>query len=196
MGRISRLAAQPPLKPNAAPATQLADEKLAPIFFNADFDAPLQTADMEEALDDDEADDTDHGKMRVDKWLWAARFFKTRSLAKAAIEGGKVHQQGERVKVSREITVGMELTIRQGLTEKTVTIKALSMQRGGAPIAQQLYEETPVSIAKRELIAAHRKLSNLARPDHRPSKHERQQIHRFQRQYDTPDSHNSHDEGY
>ena len=102
--------------------------------------------------------------MRVDKWLWAARFFKTRSIAKDAIEGGKVHLNGERVKVSKEIRIGMELTIRQGFEQKTVQIKALSAVRGGAPIAQQLYEETEVSIARRELLSSQRKLHNLARP--------------------------------
>ena len=70
--------------------------------------------------------------MRVDKWLWAARFFKTRSIAKHAIEGGKVHHGNDRVKVSREIRVGMELTIQQGIDRKTVVIKALSAVRGGA----------------------------------------------------------------
>ena len=62
-------------------------------------------------------------KLRLDKWLWAARFFKTRSLAKAAIEGGKVHLDGQRVKVSREITVGCEVRLRQGWDEKTVVVK-------------------------------------------------------------------------
>lgn len=132
--------------------------------------------------------------MRIDKWLWAARFFRTRSLAKDAIEGGKVHHLGERVKVSKEIKIGMELCIRQGFEEKTVIVKALSVVRGGASIAQQLYEETPVSIAKRELIATHRKLSNLARPDHRPSKRDRRQIHRFQQQNAT--GFDSSDEGF
>ena len=108
--------------------------------------------------------------MRVDKWLWAARFFKTRSIAKAAIEGGKVHHNNERVKVSKDVRIGMELTIQQGIERKTVVVKALSSMRGPAPVAQQLYEETPVSIARRELIASQRKLHNLARPDHRPSK--------------------------
>lgn len=122
--------------------------------------------------------------MRVDKWLWAARFFKTRSIAKAAIEGGKVHHNSERVKVSKEIRVGMELTIQQGFERKTVVVKALSNMRGPAPIAQQLYDETEVSIAKRELIASQRKLHNLARPDHRPSKKNRRQIHRFKQEND------------
>ena len=95
--------------------------------------------------------------MRIDKWLWAARFFKTRSIAKNAIEGGKVHHNGERVKVSREVRVGMELTIQQGIDKKTVVIKELSDVRGPAPVAQKLYEETEVSITRRELIASQRK---------------------------------------
>jgi len=118
--------------------------------------------------------------VRIDKWLWAARFYRTRTTAKDAIDGGKVHFQGERVKVSKDIRVGMELTIRQGFEEKTVVITALSTLRGNATAAQLLYEETPASIAKRELFQAARKLSNLARPDHRPNKHERQQLQRFQ----------------
>lgn len=118
--------------------------------------------------------------MRVDKWVWAARFFKTRSIAKNAIEGGKVHIDGDRVKVSREVRVGMQLTIQQGLEKKTVQIKALSDVRGPAPVAQQLYDETPESIEKRELFASQRKMHNLARPDHRPSKKDRRDIHKFQ----------------
>ena len=122
--------------------------------------------------------------IRIDKWLWAARFFKTRSIAKAAIEGGKVHHNGERVKVSKEIRVGTELTIQQGFDKKTVLVKALLGVRGPAPIAQQLYEETEVSIARRELIATQRKLHNLARPDHRPSKKDRRDISKFKQEND------------
>ncbi|WP_180111085.1 MULTISPECIES: RNA-binding S4 domain-containing protein [unclassified Acinetobacter] len=122
--------------------------------------------------------------MRIDKWLWAARFFKTRSIAKNAIEGGKVNHNGERVKVSREVRVGMELTIAQGLEKKTVVVKALSDVRGPAPTAQLLYDETEVSIAKRELLASQRKLHNLARPDHRPSKKDRRDIGKFKREND------------
>ena len=122
--------------------------------------------------------------VRIDKWLWAARFFKTRSIAKSAIEGGKVHFDGERVNVSKEVRVGMELTIQQGFEKKTVIIKAISNMRGPAPIAQQLYEETEVSLAKRELLASQRKLHNLARPDHRPSKKDRRQISRFKQEND------------
>lgn len=122
--------------------------------------------------------------IRIDKWLWAARFFKTRSIAKAAIEGGKVYHNGERVKVSKEIRVGTELTIQQGFDKKTVLVKALSGVRGPAPVAQQLYEETEVSIARRELIATQRKLHNLARPDHRPSKKDRRDISKFKQEND------------
>ena len=122
--------------------------------------------------------------MRIDKWLWAARFFKTRSIAKAAIEGGKVHINNERVKVSREVRIGIEITVQQGFERKSVIVKALSNVRAGAPIAQQLYEETEVSVARRELLSAQRKLHNLARPDHRPSKKDRRDITRFRQQND------------
>ena len=122
--------------------------------------------------------------MRVDKWLWAARFFKTRSLAKAAIEGGKVHHNSDRVKVSREVRVGMTLTIQQGFYKKTILILALSNNRGPAPVAQQLYSETEVSIERRELLSTKRKLHNLARPEHRPSKKDRRDISKFKQQND------------
>ena len=126
----------------------------------------------------------DAAGMRIDKWLWAARFFKTRSIAKNAIEGGKVHHNGERVKVSREVRVGMELAIQQGIEKKSVLVKALSDVRGPAPVAQLLYEETEVSIARRELLASQRKLHNLARPEHRPSKKDRRDIGKFKREND------------
>ena len=127
-------------------------------------------------------DDQDDGKIRIDKWLWAARFFKTRNLAKQAIEGGKVHCDGQRVKASKEMTTGLELTIRQDLTEKVVIVKALSDQRRGAPEAALLYEETEASKQKREKQAADRKagLANFIISDHKPNKKERRQIHRFQ----------------
>lgn len=132
--------------------------------------------------------------MRVDKWLWAARFFKTRSIAKEAIEGGKVHCEGERVKVSKDIRIGTELTIRQGFDEKTVVVKSLSAVRGGAPQAQLLYDETEQSIAKREFYSSQRKLANLARPDNRPTKRDRRLIHRFQQ--DNSNTYSSNDEGF
>ena len=119
-------------------------------------------------------------KVRIDKWLWAARFYRTRSLAKEAIEGGKVHCEGVRVKVSKEVRPGMVFTIRQGFDEKTVTVKALSDVRGPATVAQTLYEETAESITQREQLTANRQAQNLAHPDHRPSKKDRRQIHKFQ----------------
>lgn len=119
-------------------------------------------------------------KIRLDKWLWAARFFKTRSLAKTEIDAGHVHCEGQRVKVSREAQVGMVLTIRQGHDEKTVVIRALSSVRGPAPVAQTLYEETAESVTARAVKAEQRKAMNLAHPDHRPNKKERRLIHKFQ----------------
>lgn len=124
---------------------------------------------------------TELARTRIDKWLWAARFFKTRSLAKAAIESGHVHCQGQRVKVSRDVAVGMQLRIRQGFEYKTVDILAISDVRGPAPVAQLLYRETDESAAERAVHAAQRQALNLAHPDHRPNKKERRQIHRFQR---------------
>lgn len=122
-------------------------------------------------------------KVRLDKWLWAARFFKTRSLAKAAIEGGKVHCNGERCKSSREIAAGATLTIRQGLDEFTVIVKALSEQRRGAPEATRLFAETPESLSKRSEDAARRKAQNAAMdiPSGRPTKQDRRRITQFKR---------------
>lgn len=124
-------------------------------------------------------------KLRIDKWLWAARFFKTRSLAKAAIEGGKVQVEGQRIKVSREIRVGDEIRLRQGWDERDVIVKALSDQRRGAPEAQTLYEETAESIERRNQTAQARKLAGgmTERPAKRPDKRQRRQIHRF-REFD------------
>lgn len=124
---------------------------------------------------------TEDTRTRIDKWLWAARFYKTRSLAKEAIESGHVHCEGQRVKVSREVMVNMTLTLRQGGDEKTVVVDALSSVRGPAPVAQQLYHETEESLAKRTALSEQRKAQNLAHPEHKPNKKERRQIHKFQR---------------
>ncbi len=120
-------------------------------------------------------------KLRLDKWLWAARFFKTRSLAKAAIEGGKVQLAGQRVKVSREIAVGDMLQIRQGWDLREVEVTGLSDQRRGAPEAQALYRETEDSVTRREAAAAARKAAGgmIDRPAGRPTKKQRRMIHRF-----------------
>ena len=128
---------------------------------------------------------TDQGgtaeRVRLDKWLWAARFFKTRSQAKAAVEGGKVHLGGQRVKVSREVAIGDILQIRQGWDEREVRVTGLSDQRRGAPEARLLYEESPASLARREAEAAARKAAGgmIDRPPGRPDKRQRRQIHRF-----------------
>ncbi len=125
-------------------------------------------------------------RLRVDKWLWAGRFFKTRSIAKTAIEGGKVHLDGQRVKVSREICVGEILLIKQGWDEKEVVVLGLSAQRGPAPIAQELYEETSASIEKREREAQARKAAGgaVARPTQKPGKHQRKALERLRKQFD------------
>ena len=125
-------------------------------------------------------------RLRVDKWLWAARFFKTRSIAKTAIEGGKVHLNGQRVKVSREITVGETLVIKQGWDEKEIVVLGLSAQRGPATVARELYEETAASIEKREREAQARKAAGgaVARPIQKPGKHQRKALERLRKQFD------------
>ncbi|WP_137886390.1 RNA-binding S4 domain-containing protein [Pseudomonas sp. 2FE] len=122
----------------------------------------------------------DDDKVRLDKWLWAARFYKTRALAKAAIEGGKVHCRGERCKPSKEPRIGDELLIRSGFDERTVVVQALSAVRRGAPEAQALYAETAESIVRREHAAQQRKAGALGvETDGRPSKKQRRQLHQF-----------------
>ena len=125
-------------------------------------------------------------RIRVDKWLWAARFFKTRSIAKTAIEGGKVHLNGQRVKVSREITVGETLVIKQGWDEKEIVVLGLSAQRGPATVARELYKETAASIEKREREAQARKAAGgaVARSTQKPGKHQRKALERLRKQFD------------
>lgn len=124
--------------------------------------------------------DQDDDKVRLDKWLWAARFFKTRALAKTAIEGGKVHCRGERCKPGKEPRVGDELAIRSGFDERTVVVLALSGVRRGAAEAQALYRETEQSIARREQAAALRKAGALGLvTEGRPNKKQRRQLDRF-----------------
>lgn len=121
-------------------------------------------------------------KVRIDKWLWAARFFKTRNLAKQAIEGGKVHCNGQRVKASKEITLKTLLKIRQGWDEKEIEVIALSDQRRGAPEAALLYQETDASISKRADNEAQRKAMKSVtslHSDGRPTKKQRRQLHRL-----------------
>lgn len=125
--------------------------------------------------------------VRADKWLWAARFYRTRTLAKQAIEGGKVHMHGQKIKTSKELRVGDTLTIRQGnasATEaKTIIITALSDSRGSATIATTLYAETAESVETREFFAEQRKLQNLARPNSKPNKKQRRDLQSFKNKW-------------
>lgn len=119
--------------------------------------------------------------VRLDKWLWAARFYKTRSIAKAMIEGGKVHYNGQRAKTSKLVEVGAMIKLRQGNDEKEVVVQALSDQRRGASEAQQLYQETAKSVAEREKMALARKVNSLSmpHPERRPNKKERRDLLKF-----------------
>ncbi len=119
-------------------------------------------------------------KVPLDKWLWAARFYESRGLAKAAIESGKVHCRGERCKPGKEPRIGDEFVIRTGFDERTVVVQALSIVRRGAPEAQTLYAETEASIAKRENAAAQRKAGALGvSTDGKPSKKQRRDLFKF-----------------
>lgn len=124
---------------------------------------------------------TPQTKVRLDKWLWAARFFKTRAMAKTAIETGKVLIDGQRCKVSRGVDINDTLKVRQGLDEKTVMVTAISDKRGSAAQAVLLYQETAQSIKDRMDEAERRRKFRDANPlfDHKPNKKERRQIHRF-----------------
>lgn len=121
--------------------------------------------------------------MRLDKWLWAARFFKTRQLAIEAIKGGKVHVNGHRAKPSKDIGTGARLTITKEPYHWDITVIALQAQRRPASEAALLYEETPESHANRQAeVAKRREERELGIPaDHRPNKRERRMIHRFKR---------------
>lgn len=119
--------------------------------------------------------------VRLDKWLWAARFYKTRAIAREMIEGGKVHYNGQRSKPSKLVELEAELTLRQGNDERTIIITAISDQRRPATEAQGLYAETAASIEKREKLALARKMNALSmpHPDRRPDKKERRDLMKF-----------------
>lgn len=119
--------------------------------------------------------------VRLDKWLWAARFYKTRALAREMIEGGKVHYNGQRSKPSKIVELNATLTLRQGNDERTVIIKAITEQRRPAAEAVEMYEETAESVAKREKMALARKMNALTmpHPDRRPDKKERRDLMKF-----------------
>ena len=118
-------------------------------------------------------------KLRVDKWLWAARFYKTRSLATEEIGKGRVEVNGAHVKPARDLKPGDTVTLRQGAVTRTVVVKGLSNMRGPAPVAQQLYEETEDSLKARQQAAEQRRLS--PEPAHaiehgRPTKRGRREL--------------------
>jgi len=125
----------------------------------------------------------DEEKVRLDKWLWAARFFKTRSLASQAVAGGMVRLNGDRAKPSRCVETGNELRIRKAAEEFVVRVLAVSGQRRGAPEARLLYEESPESLAAREAAREERKLLRSAEsaPPVRPGKRDRRLIRKFTR---------------
>lgn len=125
--------------------------------------------------------------VRLDKWLWAARFFKTRALAKKAIEGGKVHYNGARAKTSKLVETGALIRVPQGWEVMEVEVLLLSDQRRGAPEARTLYQETAESQARRAREAESRRLANQAmqHPLKRPDSRDRRQIKRFMRGEDS-----------
>jgi ribosome-associated heat shock protein Hsp15 len=126
-------------------------------------------------------DKLSQGGLRIDKWLWAARFFKTRSLAAEAVTGGKVEVNSARAKPSRTVRPGDQVSIRRGPYEWTVLVESVSTRRGPAHAAQALYTETEESIRKREATAAQLKLERSPDPEFsgRPSKKDRRAIRRF-----------------
>ena len=121
------------------------------------------------------------GTVRIDKWLWAARFFRTRGLAREAIKGGKVQLDGHRVKPSRTLTEGDRLTIRRGDDQYEITVTDLGDRRLSAALAQEKYFEDSASRARREAAAEQRRLERQARAERvrRPDKRQRRQIIRF-----------------
>lgn len=127
--------------------------------------------------------------MRLDKWLWAARFYKTRSLAVEQISKNRVTVNAAAAKASREVRVGDTVALRQGNVSKTVRVMGLSAMRGPAPVAQQLYQETAESVAERERLAEQHRLapepaSTIAlQHDGRPSKRDRRSMDRVRHQW-------------
>jgi ribosome-associated heat shock protein Hsp15 len=123
----------------------------------------------------------DHDRMRLDKWLWAARFYKTRSLAADDIGKGRIDVNDQQAKASRELRVGDRIVLRQGPLRRTVVVMALSAMRGPAPVAQALYEETAQSMADRARLAEARRLGTepaLTIEQGRPTKRDRRELSR------------------
>ncbi|WP_440877172.1 ribosome-associated heat shock protein Hsp15 [Thalassotalea sp. PLHSN55] len=124
---------------------------------------------------------TENSSTRLDKWLWAARFYKTRAIAKQMIDGGKVFYNGQRTKSGKNVAIGDTIKIRQGYEEKEVKVIALADKRRDATFAQTLYEETKDSIASREKNAIARKQGILLSPasDSKPDKKQRRKLREF-----------------
>lgn len=122
--------------------------------------------------------------VRLDKWLWAARFFKTRALAHEAVEGGKVLYNGQRTKPGKEVEPGALIRIRRGLDERTVTVLGVALQRGPATVAMQLYRETDESLRDREQRAELHRAMRTAQlpPARRPNKRDRRRLQEFMQQ--------------
>ncbi len=123
-------------------------------------------------------------RMRLDKWLWAARFFKTRRLAAEAVQGGKVHLNGQRCKPGKDVRIGSCLSISKGPFEWEIEICSLPKQRRPASEAQHFYYESPASHAKRQKLTAQiraERTANQTQPEHKPTKRDRRLIHRFKR---------------
>jgi len=120
---------------------------------------------------------------RADKWLWAARFFKTRTLATQAINGGKVHVNGERIKPARRIVAGDRVTVQRGASRFDITVEALSLQRGPAERARELYPESTQSRQQREALSLERRLlgHTPGRRERRPDKHARRRLREMKR---------------
>jgi len=126
----------------------------------------------------------DEEKVRIDKWLWAARFYKTRSMAAQAVSGGKIHVNGARIKPARMVQTGDELRIRRGEVEFTVIVQGVTGKRRPAKEAQMLYKETEASLLQREEMREQKHLAAAARmygPMKRPDKRARRQIRSFTR---------------
>ena len=119
--------------------------------------------------------------VRLDRWLWASRFFKTRALAKQAIESGKVHLNGQRSKPGRAICIGEILAIKRGYDLYTLQVTGLAEKRGPAKVAQTLYQETEESLLLRKKAAEMRRIQQLSESpaSHRPDKRQRRKIHQF-----------------
>ena len=116
-------------------------------------------------------------KLRIDKWLWAARFYKTRSLATEEIDKGRVRINDTEVKPAKEVKVGDTVVLRQGPVTRTLVVRGISDKRGGAPVAQLLYEELEASIKLREQLAEQHRLEPANSQEHgRPTKRDRRSI--------------------